>query len=306
AVVSHSEGLQPDLRQRILEFTKLFWANRGNHNENTAQKFLPDFRFEELAAAAQQAFRRGAFRAGGNSSPYGTPAIKTEADLRKELEELRRSLFDPEFEPMTTAKTPPPGQDLLQASANNFYSGVTMDMLRNFHERYPLNSRLVKDANGRLVEQVYRAGTPDGRVPPGLYAQFLRKANDYLEKARAAADPAQARVIADLIRCYQTGEIEDWLRFGASWVQNNARVDFANGFIEVYADARAAKGTSQSFVCVTDASLETKMHNLAQNAQYFEDRAAWPDQYKKRGVKPPVAKAVEAIVETGDFHVTTI
>src|SRR5581483_11234378 len=88
AVVSHSEGLQPDLRQRILEFTKLFWANRGNHNENTAQKFLPDFRFEELAAAAQQAFRRGAFRAGGNSSPYGTPAIKTEADLRKELEEL--------------------------------------------------------------------------------------------------------------------------------------------------------------------------------------------------------------------------
>ncbi len=306
AVVSHSEGLQPDLRQRILEFTKLFWANRGNHNENTAQKFLPDFRFEELAAAAQQAFRRGAFRAGGNSSPYGTPAIKTEADLRKELEELRRSLFDPEFEPMTTAKTPPPGQDLLQASANNFYSGVTMDMLRNFHERYPLNSRLVKDANGRLVEQVYRAGTPDGRVPPGLYAQFLRKANDYLEKARAAADPAQARVIADLIRFYQTGEFEDWLRFGASWVQNNARVDFANGFIEVYADARAAKGTSQSFVCVTDASLETKMHNLAQNAQYFEDRAPWPDQYKKRGVKPPVAKAVEAIVETGDFHVTTI
>ncbi len=28
--------------------------------------------------------------------------------------------------------------------------------------------------------------------------------------------------------------------------------------------------------------------------------------YKKQGVKPPLAKAVETIVETGDFHVTTI
>jgi dipeptidyl-peptidase-3 len=29
-------------------------------------------------------------------------------------------------------------------------------------------------------------------------------------------------------------------------------------------------------------------------------------RYKKQGVKPPVAKAVEALIETGDFHVTTI
>jgi len=29
-------------------------------------------------------------------------------------------------------------------------------------------------------------------------------------------------------------------------------------------------------------------------------------QVKKQGVKPPVAKAVEALIETGDFHVTTI
>ena len=38
------------------------------------------------------------------------------------------------------------------------------------------------------------------------------------------------------------------MQFGVDWVQNNAPVDFANGFIEVYRDARGAKGTSQSFV----------------------------------------------------------
>jgi dipeptidyl-peptidase-3 len=48
------------------------------------------------------------------------------------------------------------------------------------------------------------------------------------------------------------------------------------------------------------------MQKIAANAQYFEDRAPWLPRYKKQGVSPPVAKAVETVVETGDFHVTTI
>ena len=138
---------------------------------------------------------------------------------------------------MITAKSPSGGKDIIQASANNFYLGVTLADLKNFTERYRLNSRVVKE-NGKLVEQVYRAGTPDGRIPPGLYAQYLKKANESLEKARGYADPAQAKVIADLIRYYQTGEYKDWLQFDADWVQDNEPVDFANGFIEVYRDAR--------------------------------------------------------------------
>ena len=96
--------------------------------------------------------------------------------------------------------------------------------------------------NGHLEEQVYRAGTPDHRVPPGLYAEYLAKANSYLEKAAEFAEPAQAKAIRDLIRYYQTGDPKDWLQFDIDWVQNNAPVDFANGFIEVYRDARGAKG----------------------------------------------------------------
>jgi len=284
-IVAHPQSIDPQAYSKILAFTKLFWANRGNHNVTTAQKFLPDFSFEQLQAAA---------RAAGQD-----PA------LEKELEELRPSLFDPNFEPLITAKSPRAGLDMLQASANNFYSGVTLADVKNFVEHYPLNSRLAK-VNGQLVEQVYRAGTPDGSVPAGRYAEYLAKANSYLEHAAELAEPAQAKAIHDLIRYYQTGDPKEWLEFDRDWVANNATVDFTNGFIEVYRDARGAKGTSQSFVTVTDQSVHALMQKIADNAQYFEDHAPWEAQYKKQGVKPPLAKAVETLIETGDFHVTTI
>lgn len=303
AIVSHPQGVNPAVMEKIVAFTKLFWANRGNHNETTAQKFLPEFTFEELKEAGVQAIRSG-LQIG---DPYGSgKPMRTEADFIAEITELRPSLFDPDFEPMVTAKSPRGGLDTLEASTNNFYSGVSLADLKGFRERYPLDSRLVKMPDGRLVEQVYRAGTPDGRVPPGLYAQFLKKANACLEKARAYAEPGQDAVIQDLIRFYQTGEPQDWLRFGASWVQNSAAVDFANGFIEVYRDARGAKGTSQSFVSITDERVNALMLKIAANAQYFEDRAPWDAKYKKQGVRPPLAKAVETVIETGDFQVTTV
>ena len=66
------------------------------------------------------------------------------------------------------------GKDIVQSSANNFYLGVSLADLKGFNERYRLNSRVIMD-KGKLIEQVYRAGTPDGRVPPGLYAEYLRK-----------------------------------------------------------------------------------------------------------------------------------
>jgi dipeptidyl-peptidase-3 len=296
------EGVVSHGGPKVVAYTKLFWANRGNHNEQTAQKILPDFTFEELKAVATQALGAGGFA----TNPYGTPAIRNQADLDRDLNELRASLFDPAFEPNVTAKSPQGKLDILQSSANNFYSGVSLADLKNFHEAYPLNSCLVKTKDGKLMEAVYRAGTPDGKIPPGLYAPFLGKAVGFLEKARAYAEPGQEPVIDALIRYYQSGDPAEWIRFGASWVQNNPPVDFANGFIEVYRDARAAKGTSQSFVSLTDQKLNQLMVKLAANAQYFEDRAPWLPQYKKQGVKPPLAKAVETVIETGDFHVGTV
>jgi dipeptidyl-peptidase-3 len=301
-IVAHPAGIDSQVMARIVEFTERFWANRGNHNDYTAQKFLPSFHFDELKQAALVAQRHGAMKtAYGDLLP-----IATRAQLEKELDELRASFFDPDFEPMTTAKSPKPGLDILQASSNTFYEGVSLVDLKDFREEHPLNSRVVKDRDGKLREEVYRAGTPDGKIPPGLYATYLKKAIGYLEKARALADPPQAQVIADLIRYYQTGESKDWLRFGTDWVQNNATVDFANGFIEVYHDARGAKGSSQSFVSVTDKPVTDEMTKLARNAEYFEQKAPWDARYKKRSFQPPVVKAVETLIETGDFGVTTV
>jgi dipeptidyl-peptidase-3 len=281
AVVANKAKVDPKLYAPIVEFTKLFWGNKGNHNELTSQKFMPAFTADDLKKALDQAGRK---------------------DLLPEVDALRASLFDPAFEPLITAKSPSGGKDIVQSSANSFYPGLSLEDLKGFTEHYRLNSRVAR-INGKLVEQVYRAGNTS--VAPGLYADYLKRANDCLARARAHAEPKQQRVIDDLIRYYQTGEYKDWIQFDIDWVQDEEPVDFANGFIEIYRDARGAKGSSQSFVSITDKKLSATILRIATNAQHFEDNAPWNSNYKKQGVKPPVANAVETVVETGDFHVTT-
>ena len=47
-IMARPKGINPEALAKIADFAKLFWANRGNHNEITSQKFLPDFTFEQL------------------------------------------------------------------------------------------------------------------------------------------------------------------------------------------------------------------------------------------------------------------
>jgi dipeptidyl-peptidase-3 len=114
--------------------------------------------------------------------------------LENELTDLTKPIFDPNFQPMLIVKNPPNGQDPLEASAVNYYSGVTLKDLMGFTEHYALNSRLVKQ-DGHLVEEVYRAGTPDGKVPPGSSSRELGLAIRDLPRTmnrfrtRASADP---------------------------------------------------------------------------------------------------------------------
>src|SRR5438552_2748178 len=130
-IVARPAGIPPQTFAKIREFALLFWANRGNHNENTGQKFLPSFTGDELRQAALAAQKGGAF-----ASPSGDlPALTKAADVERELQTLGPSLFDPKVEPITTAKTPPAGQDIVQASSNTFYRGVTLQDLKTFKER---------------------------------------------------------------------------------------------------------------------------------------------------------------------------
>jgi dipeptidyl-peptidase-3 len=206
---------------------------------------------------------------------------------------------------MLTVKNPGGNQDPLEASANNLYRGVRLSDLAGFQEKYALNSRLVKK-NGKLVEQVYRAGTSDGKVPPGLYAAELGRAIRYLRLALPYAAESQRKVLNDLIRYYQTGDPADWRQFNIDWVREDSIVDFTNGFIEVYKDARGRKGAAQAYVTVVDQKTDKLMRDLAGQARYFEQHAPWEDKYKLDNPHPPVAKAVEALIETGDFDITTV
>jgi dipeptidyl-peptidase III len=292
ALAEHPERLPAASRQAIVDYATRFFSNGGNHDETTGLKFLPGFSFETLADAAGQARAQGA--------PLGT-----EAQLAATLKELRAPLFDPAFEPKLTEKNPPPGEDILTASGNNYYQGVTLKDAAGFAEKHPLNSRLVK-RDGKLVEEVYRAGTPDGKVPPGRYARELAAVDRELEAAAQVADPAQAKVIRALVRFYQTGDPRDWDAFNILWLADDATVDFASGFIEVYRDARGAKGSAQMLVAVVDQTLQPLMRKLAENAVYFERKAPWEERFKNLDVKPPVGKAIETIAESGDFHVDTI
>jgi dipeptidyl-peptidase-3 len=301
-IVAHPAGIEAQTLPGIVDYTQLFWANRGNHDADTARKFLPSFSFDELQKAALIAQRHGAMK-----TAYGElPPIASAAQLRAELKSLRAAFFDADFEPMATAKGAAPGSDIIQASSNTFYPGLSLAELKGFDEQHALNSRVVKDAQGHLHELVFRAGTPDGAIAPGLYALYLSKANDCLGKAQAFADPRQRQVIGDLIRYYQSGDFNDWLKFDADWVQDDATVDFSNGFVEIYRDARGAKGSSASFVSITDKPMSDAMAKLASNAAYFEGKAPWDPKYKKQSFRPPVIKAVETLLETGDFHVTTV
>jgi dipeptidyl-peptidase-3 len=69
---------------------------------------------------------------------------------------------------------------------------------------------------------------------------------------------------------------------------------------------RAAPRGARRVLSRSAAKVSNAIAKIAANAQYFEDRAPWDARYKKQGVTPPVANAVETIVETGDFHVSMI
>jgi dipeptidyl-peptidase-3 len=284
---THPAGIDAGALAKIRNYTKQVWIQHGNYNQDSARKFLPEFTSAELRAAAHRALKNG--------SNFG---VKNDAELDALLTRLEKPVFDANYKTFLTAKTPPPGQDVLTASGNNLYENVTRADVEGFTEQYALNSRLAK-RDGRVFEEVWRAGTPDGKVPPGRYAVYLRHVIAHLEQA-AVAEPAQADELHKLIRYYQTGEKSDWYAYCIAWVKSATTVDAINGFIEVYLDPLGAKGAYESVVSFVDTDQTKLMRALADNAQYFENRAPWIDAYKKQNVHPPVANVITVVSEAGE------
>ncbi|MGB6200365.1 MAG: hypothetical protein WBF35_12535 [Candidatus Acidiferrales bacterium] len=285
---THPAGIPAATLKKIQDYTQLFWIGHGNYNPDSSEKFLPDFTQIELRDAARKALHNGA--------DFG---VKDNKSLDFLLARLDQPIFDKSYRPQLTVKSPPPGQDILSASANNLYEHVTLDDLAGFTEHYALNSRIEK-RGGHVFENVWRAGTPDRRVPPGLYAAQIGRIIEHLSAAAAVAPPLEAAALLKLIRYYETGEKSDWYDYNIAWVQTPSTVDAINGFIEVYLDPRGEKGAYESVVSFVDPNETKLMRQFAANAQYFEERAPWPDEYKKQNVQPPVANVITVVSEAGD------
>ncbi len=273
--------MAPKTAREIERYTKLFWVHNGIHNSISTRKEILQLTGGEFNAAVKAAKTRG-------------------AKIGIESEPLFRIMTDAENQISVTNKSPGEGRDPLLASSNNLYVGVSTADLAGFQEKNPLNSRLTKQADGVLVEEVYRAGDGAG-VPPGLYAKEITAIIANLEKAIPHAPPATAKALGLLIRFYQTGAVVDWRAFNIAWVEDtDSVVDQINGFIEVYMDARGQKGSWEAIVSFINLPKTAAIKKLAEETQWFEDRMPWEDEFKKKEVVGIAARAISVITETGD------
>lgn len=280
-ILTHSAGIDAATLAEITRYTKLLWLNSSPYNNLTARKFVLKCAPEAFAAAAAQAAKNGATFATGQGET-----------LEQMLTRMRPLFFDETFEPTVTQKTPAKGKDILEASHNNLYVGVTMADLKGFTEKYGLNSRLVKQ-NGRVVEEVYKVG--------GRYDAQIRAIVGHLEAAKPFAPPPMQEALSKLVQFYRTGERDDRRAYDIAWVNDkNSPVDTINGFIEVYLDARGVKGAWEGLVYYVNKQKTVDIEKLASNAQWFEDHMPWAPEFKKAGVKGITAKAIDVVIETGE------
>ncbi len=281
AIVTYPAGVDRSALDEIERYTKLFWINTGPYNNLTARKFILACTPDAFAAAAHAAERAGA--------RFPLHAGET---LDALLARLGPMFFDADVDPTVTSKTPRAGTDIITASANNLYVGVTMKDLERFEEKHALNSRIVQ-RGGEIVEEVYRVG--------GRYSAQITAIVQHLDAAIPYATEPMAKALGALITFYRTGEEADREAYDIAWVQDKASpVDTINGFVEVYLDARSIKGAWEALVFYVNREKTSQIQTIAEQAQWFEDHMPWDSKYRKDGVHGVTARAIDIVVETGE------
>ena len=274
--------LPTNVARAIETYTKLFWVNSGPYEHLTSRKFVLELSREQLLEAMATVAATGVV----------LPLGRAES-AKAWVDAFARDLLDEAYRPMVTSKTPGPDEDILSASANNLYAGVSMPDVEAFDERYPLNSRLVKGESGALHEEVYRIG--------GRYGATLSRVVAHLDAARQTAPPETARALEALIRFYRTGEDDDRRAYDIAWVaDSDSRVDTINGFIEVYLDARGRKGAWESLVFQENPAKTDHIRRIASHAAWFEAHMPYDEAYRRTDVVGVSARAIDVIVEAGD------
>ena len=262
------------------KYLKRVWFANGIHHHYASDKFQPEFTQKWFVAACAQA-----------GVTYDKAILPV--------------MFDPSVMPKSLSLE---GEDLLLASANNYYEGVTQAEAEAYYEAHKdnseeplwigLNSKLVKE-NGVVTERVYKVG--------GMYSQALAKVVEHLEKALAFAENDQQRlVIEKLIEFNKTGNLKAFNEYCIAWVKDlNSRVDFVNGFTETYADPLGITGTWESLINFKDMNATHRCQTISDNAQWFEDNSPTDVKYKKEEVKGVSAKVITAAILAGDCYPAT-
>ena len=284
-IVSHYEGdKSTDKWNNFMVYTKRVWFSNGIHHHYSMDKFIPQFSrtyFDGLLSETGAA--------------------------------LEASIVDRMFDESLDMKrvSLDATQDLIQGSATNFYGeNLTEQDVEDFYAakmenagdkpvEFGLNSRLVKDADGTVREEVWKVG--------GMYSESISEIVRWLKLAQGVAEnKAQGDALGLLIEYYETGDLEKWSAYNIAWSQaTKGDIDYIQGFVEVYGDPLGMRGSYESIVQINDFEASATMSVLDKNAQWFEDNSSIMDEHKKKNVVGVSYKVVNVAGESGDASPST-
>ena len=279
-----------DIKPELIEYLKRVWFSNGIYHHYGCEKFEPGFTqeyFEQLVR--------------------GIPADKLPMAADELLGAICPVIFNPDILPKRVNKAS--GEDLVKTSACNFYQGVTQQEAEEYYKAlksqagsqppsFGLNSTLVKK-DGKLTEDVWRIG--------GKYGETIEKIIENLTKAKQYAEnDRQKKIISLLIDYYTTGNLHTFDEYSIEWLkETDGRIDFINGFIEVYGDPLGYKATWEGIVEYRDLEASKRTQTISNNAQWFEDHSPVDPRFRKPKVKGVVANAICAAMIGGEEYPST-
>ena len=295
-IVEHYEGDRKDPRwEQFMVYAKRIWFSNGIHHHYSTRKFIPEF-----DTAYWNALIQGCPKA---TFPV-TPSCSNPAQLAAFLQPI---LFDAKIDAKRVNQES--GIDLVQGSANNFYSGVSQKEVEAFYKPlknptdttpvwFGLNSRLTK-INGKVTEIPWKSG--------GLYGEAIDRIRFWLQKAISVAEnPKQKKALELLVEYYKTGDLKTWDAYNIAWVQDTeSMIDVVNGFIEVYGDPLGMRASYESVVSFRDMEATKRIKAIGDQAQWFEDQSPILAEHKKAKVTGISAKVITVVQEAGDASPST-
>ena len=286
AIYERYEGDRTTTEYKALEtYLKRVWFSNGIHHHYGCEKFVPAF-----------------------TEKYFRQVVDCCGCEDENIDELCKVIFDPTIQPKRVNQKA--GDDLVQTSACNYYEDVTQQEAEDFYEAmrdendpmpisYGLNSTLRKTADGMLKEDVWHEG--------GLYGDAIKHIAYWLEKAAEVAEnELQAKIIGMLVDYYRTGDLSKFDAYSIEWLkEHEGRIDFINGFIEVYGDPLGMKASWEGIVTYKDMVATQRTQTISKNAQWFEDHSPVDSRFRKPQVVGVTANVVCSAMLGGDEYPST-